>query len=77
IAYYVTIPLVRAYQVARAAKSKERGEQRSLMRALLAEAASKLTRPDEPAGDVPQNQPGMSLAAGPDRQDPRHDPSKP
>lgn len=79
IGYYLTIPLVHAYQVARAAKSKERGEKRSLIRALLAEAASKLTRHDEPAGDeATQNQPGRSVpTAAPERQDPRHDPSDP
>jgi len=76
-AYYLTIPLVGAYQVARAAKSKERGERRSLMRALLAEAASKLTRTEEAAGDgAQQNQPGMSLTpTGTKRQDQRNDPS--
>ena len=42
VAYYVTIPLVEAYQKARAATAQERGERRSKMRAKLAEAAAKL-----------------------------------
>lgn len=44
IAYYVTIPLVAAYQKARAATAQERGERRQRMRAKLAEAAGKLKR---------------------------------
>lgn len=55
IAYYVTIPLVEAYQKARAAKAHERGERRSRLRAKLAEAAGKLKRrndePDDGTGD--------------------------
>jgi uncharacterized protein (DUF2062 family) len=42
IAYYLTIPLVTAYQKARAATAHERGERRRRMRAKLAEAAGKL-----------------------------------
>jgi uncharacterized protein (DUF2062 family) len=55
IAYYVTIPLVEAYQKARAATALERGERRKRMRAKLAEAAAKLKRrndePDDGTGD--------------------------
>ncbi|MCU0826707.1 MAG: DUF2062 domain-containing protein [Tabrizicola sp.] len=55
VAYYVTIPLVEAYQKARAATAHERGERRKRMRAKLAEAAAKLKRrsdePDEGTGD--------------------------
>jgi uncharacterized protein (DUF2062 family) len=55
IAYYVTIPLVTAYQKARAATAHERGERRKRMRAKLAEAAGKLKRrgdePDDGTGD--------------------------
>jgi hypothetical protein len=55
IAYYLTIPLVSAYQKARAATAHERGERRRRMRAKLAEAAGKLKRrgdePDEGTGD--------------------------
>ena len=42
ISYYVTIPLVTAYQKARAATAQERAERRKKMRAKLSEAASKL-----------------------------------
>ena len=41
-AYYITIPLVEAYQKARAATAHERSERRKKMRAKLAEAAAKL-----------------------------------
>lgn len=41
--YYLTIPLVTAYQKARAAKSKERNERRRKLREALAAAAAKLT----------------------------------
>ncbi|HMS94423.1 MAG TPA: DUF2062 domain-containing protein [Tabrizicola sp.] len=44
MAYYVTIPLVTAYQKARAATADERAERRRRMRAKLAEAAAKLKR---------------------------------
>lgn len=43
IFYYLTIPLVTAYQKARAAKSKERNERRRKLREALAAAAAKLT----------------------------------
>lgn len=42
LAYYLTIPIVQTYQKARAAKSKERSEKRTRLRAALAEAASRL-----------------------------------
>jgi len=44
IAYYITIPLVEAYQKARAATANERSERRRAIRAKLAEAAAKLKR---------------------------------
>lgn len=44
IAYYVTIPLVTAYQKARAATAEERAERRRRMRAKLSEAAAKVKR---------------------------------
>lgn len=44
IAYYVTIPLVSAYQKARAATAHERSERRNRMRAKLADATAKLKR---------------------------------
>ncbi len=47
IFYYLTIPLVHAYQKARAAKAKERHERRKSLREALAQAAAKLKR----AGD--------------------------
>ena len=43
IFYYLTIPLVTAYQKARAAKSRERNERRRTLREALAAAAAKLT----------------------------------
>ncbi len=42
IFYYITIPLVEAYQKARAAKSKERSEKRGRLKAALVEAAKRL-----------------------------------
>ena len=38
--YWITIPLVEAYQKARAAKAKERGERRHRLREMLAEATA-------------------------------------
>lgn len=59
VAYYVTIPLVAAYQKARAATAKERGERRQSMRLKLAEAASKLKRrEDEPGEELGDDGPG-------------------
>ena len=40
--YYLTIPLVQAYQNSRAARSKEQSEKRGRLRAALLEAASRL-----------------------------------
>ena len=51
IAYYLTIPLVTAYQKARAATAQERGERRRRMRAKLAEAANKLKRRGDDQGE--------------------------
>ncbi|WP_430465884.1 DUF2062 domain-containing protein [Tabrizicola sp.] len=42
IGYYITIPLVEAYQKARAAKADDRREKRSKLKATLAEAAARL-----------------------------------
>lgn len=52
IAYYITIPLVTAYQRARAAKAKERNEKRRRLREMLAEAASRIASRQE-KGDLP------------------------
>ena len=54
IAYQITIPLVAAYQKARAASARERGERRRRMREMLAEAAGKLKR----RGDERDGAPG-------------------
>ncbi|MGA0540334.1 DUF2062 domain-containing protein [Neotabrizicola sp. VNH66] len=40
--YWITIPLVEAYQKARAAKAKERGERRHRLREMLAEATARV-----------------------------------
>lgn len=59
LAYYVTIPLVAAYQKARAATAHERGERRRSMRAKLAEAAARLKRrEDEPGEEAGDDGPG-------------------
>ena len=47
--YYLTIPLVTAYQKARAAKSRERSERRLKLREALAAAAAKLTHRGDPS----------------------------
>ncbi len=52
--YYATIPLVHAYQKARAATARERSERRNKLRTALAEAASRLkhkTDKHDAAGD--------------------------
>ncbi len=46
--YYITIPLVEAYQKARAAKANERSERRHSLRETVANAAAKLKRKAEP-----------------------------
>lgn len=54
IAYYLTIPVVEAYQKARAAKAKDRNERRRKLRQALADAAARLKHPrdtDAAAGD--------------------------
>jgi uncharacterized protein (DUF2062 family) len=58
IAYYITIPLVEAYQKARAATAHERAERRGKMRAKLAEAAAKLKRRSEKGGEDDDDGPG-------------------
>ncbi len=58
IAYYVTIPLVEAYQKARAATAHERAERRGKMRAKLAEAAAKLKLRSEKGGEADDDSPG-------------------
>lgn len=50
ILYYLTIPLVEAYQKARAAKSKESIEKRGRLKAALLEAASRLKPKHDRAG---------------------------
>jgi uncharacterized protein (DUF2062 family) len=61
VAYYVTIPLVEAYQKARAATAAERADRRGKMRAKLAEAAAKLKRRGEKTGDeVDDDMPGSA-----------------
>lgn len=49
--YYLTIPLVHAYQKARDAKAKERHERRKSLREALAAAAAKLKRDSVKHGD--------------------------
>ena len=49
VAYYVTIPIVQAYQKARHAKADERRERRRRLKATLVEAAARL-RPNRDAG---------------------------
>lgn len=59
--YYLTIPLVTAYQKARAAKSHERRERRHKLREALAAAAAKLThRGDATHGAGDDDAPGPS-----------------
>lgn len=59
--YYLTIPLVVAYQKARAAKSKERNERRHKLREALANAAAKLkARGDGAGGSGDDDSPGSA-----------------
>lgn len=51
LAYYITIPLVEAYQKARAAKSKERAERRRKLRAALADAKARFRPKSDPGDD--------------------------
>jgi len=50
-AYYITIPIVKAYQKARAAKADERRERRGKLRATIAEAAARRKQRSEHPGD--------------------------
>ncbi len=52
--YYITIPLVEAYQKARAAKALERTERRGRLRAALAEAAHRITHRGEDRDPPPE-----------------------
>lgn len=54
IFYYITIPLVDAYQKSRAAKSKEHSEKRGRLKAALLEAAARL-KPKTDAGHDDSN----------------------
>ncbi|MFZ1470118.1 MAG: DUF2062 domain-containing protein [Paracoccaceae bacterium] len=58
IAYYITIPLVEAYQKARAAKAQERGERRRGLKDAVAKAAARLKHRSEHPD--PANTPGES-----------------
>ncbi len=53
IAYYITIPLVEAYQKARAAKAQDRKERRHRLKEAVAKAAQRLKRGEgeESGGD--------------------------
>jgi uncharacterized protein (DUF2062 family) len=62
IGYYITIPLVTAYQKARAAKAKERAERRGKLRAMVQGAAGRVkSRRDS----------GTEIVAGTDDDSPR------
>ncbi len=50
IAYYLTIPIVRAYQKARAAKAEERSEKRGRLRSAIAAAAARVKPRREDGG---------------------------
>lgn len=56
--YYVTIPLVEAYQKARAAKAAERSEKRGRLRAALAEAAHRIKHRGEDRDHSADTPPG-------------------
>lgn len=65
VGYFVTIPLVEAYQKARAAKASERSERRISLRKALAEAAARVAHRDRPgAADAPP--PGEAGSKAPD-----------
>lgn len=51
VAYYVTIPIVQAYQKARHAKSDERRDRRRKLRASIAEAAKRKARGEKTSKD--------------------------
>lgn len=64
IGYYITIPLVSAYQNARKAKARERGEKRRNLRKMVADAALKVTHRNDAARvkgeDDAEDSPGAS-----------------
>lgn len=55
IFYYITIPLVGAYQRARASRARERGERRRDLRRMLAEAAQRVGHHDAEPGETTAN----------------------
>lgn len=55
LSYYITIPLVEAYQKARAAKAKDRSERRSRLKSALAEAAHRLKHRHDRDGEDGKN----------------------
>ena len=57
IAYYITIPLVSAYQKARAAKAKERSERRRNLREMVADATERVRLRAEREGMAPEDLP--------------------
>lgn len=59
--YYITIPLVVAYQKARAATARERSERRLKLRATLAEAAARL-KPKSDRSNLPGDDGGSPSA---------------
>lgn len=52
IGYYITIPLVEAYQKARAAKARDRAERRRKLREMVAEAASRVKARRDTGGEI-------------------------
>ncbi len=59
VGYYITIPLVEAYQKARAAKADDRKERRRKLKATLAEAAARLRPHREGDKVAPKEQDGQ------------------
>jgi hypothetical protein len=57
IGYYVTIPIVEAYQNARAAKARERSERQGRLRAALQEAAHRIAHREPPPAEPPPGNP--------------------
>lgn len=51
IAYYMTLPVIRAYQKLREHKAKERSEKRRMLRAMLAEKAARMAAKKAESGD--------------------------
>lgn len=58
IAYYITIPIVKAYQKARAAKADDRRERRGRLKAAIAEAAARLKSHKDRAEAGPADESG-------------------